>query len=451
MYQVIYTKYSNERAEEFSLFTKILENEYEKKFVVKIPETRKGRKHIENIKKFYIDLMQIYEKKGICLNRCELNDRGLKLEYLKGETYESLVDDVLIKKGKDAAIKMIHDYIDLVIVKEELSEFKMTKDFEKVFGKIDVPLNQMSLSITDIDAIMSNMICNEEKYYLIDYEWTFYFPIPVKYIIYRIIHYYIECNSIREEVKESNIYEENGLTEQEIKIFEQMERNFQLYIQGNRIPVRNMYQNISPGCFQVQEIVQEKITEKAERQLQIYFSYGEGYSEKNSKTYSFNDKSIDSWFDVPVGVTDIRIDPGTKNGICLIESLSTKQDDVVIPFSTNGHKISDNMILFDNDDPYFAIVNYEKIEKLHIAYKMERVSMKSLKKIISDYNVYEVKIKDILGKIDQYKNELCTIEEELEESIEENKLLQNQLNEIKWWEIIISKILKKILHIIRRE
>ena len=42
MYQVVYTKYSNERSEEFSLFTKILENEGKQKIVVKIPETQRG-------------------------------------------------------------------------------------------------------------------------------------------------------------------------------------------------------------------------------------------------------------------------------------------------------------------------------------------------------------------------------------------------------------------------
>ena len=42
-----------------------------------------------------------------------------------------------------------------------------------------------------------------KTYYLIDYEWTFDFPIPVKYVIYRIIHYYIECNSIRKKIKEN--------------------------------------------------------------------------------------------------------------------------------------------------------------------------------------------------------------------------------------------------------
>lgn len=458
MYQVVYTKYSNERSEEFSLFTKILENEGKQKIVVKIPETQRGWRHIENIKKNYVGLKQIYEKNGIYINKCELNNEGIQLEYLEGKTYEEIVDEILIKNGVDAAIQMMRKYMELVVIKEQLSKFKVTQEFERIFGKVELPVNQMSLSVTDIDMIMSNMICNGGTYYLIDYEWTFDFPIPVKYVIYRIIHYYIECNSIRKKIKKRNIYEKFELTEEEIKCFEQMEQNFQLYIQGDRIPIRDMHHSISPGNFNVQDIIQKKINEKEERKLQVYFSYGEGYREENSKLYSFDDKNVKGWIDVPADVTDIRIDPGTKKGICIIKSLSTEPNDVVIPFSTNGYKISDRLIFFENDDPYFAIVNHDQMEKIYINYEMERVSLELLNELISDCNAYknklnnvEINLKDKLEESERYKKEIEKYKNEIKSCIEEKNNLCTQLNEIKWWEIAIGKIINKIVHKISKK
>lgn len=61
----------------------------------------------------------------------------------------------------------------------------------------------------------------------------------------------------KKKIKERNIYEKFELTEEEIKCFEQMEQNFQLYIQGSN-SIRDMHHSISPGNFNVQDIIQKK-------------------------------------------------------------------------------------------------------------------------------------------------------------------------------------------------
>ena len=131
--------------------------------------------------------------------------------------------------------------------------------------------------------------------------------------------------------------------------------------------------------------------------------------------------------------------------------MSTEQNDVVIPFSTNGYKISDRLIAFENDDPYFAIVNHDQMEKIYINYEMERVSLELLNEIISDCNAYknklnnvEIILKDKLEESERYKNEIKSC-------IEEKNNLCTQLNEIKWWEIAIGKIINKIVHKISKK
>ena len=46
------------------------------------------------------------------------------------------------------------------------------------------------MAVTDIDFICRNVILGHPST-VIDYEWCFDFPIPVSYLVYRILHYYI--------------------------------------------------------------------------------------------------------------------------------------------------------------------------------------------------------------------------------------------------------------------
>ena len=49
-----------------------------------------------------------------------------------------------------------------------------------------------------------------------DYEWSFDFPIPVNYVIYRIIQNYLYGNVERKALNKELLYKRAGLTEQEI-------------------------------------------------------------------------------------------------------------------------------------------------------------------------------------------------------------------------------------------
>ena len=67
---------------------------------------------------------------------------------------------------------------------------------------------------------------------MLDYEWTFRFPVPCHFIMYRMIQYYLESDGKRRMLKERNFYGKAGITEEELKIYAEMEKAFQAYIQG---------------------------------------------------------------------------------------------------------------------------------------------------------------------------------------------------------------------------
>ena len=78
---------------------------------------------------------------------------------------------------------------------EERSPFDRTPEFAEVFGEGKLPEGIPCAAVSDVDMIFSNIFVESGKaaadsaWTVIDYEWTFAFPIPKKYLIYRAIYF----------------------------------------------------------------------------------------------------------------------------------------------------------------------------------------------------------------------------------------------------------------------
>lgn len=517
MEQLIYAKYSDERSVNFSMYTEIWEDEDGRRWVVKKPESSQAKNHLENIKKSYDGLKQLYEKHGVGVNRCKslpMGD-GLEFEYLYGRSYENIVDAILSgeqtvidevcksldvnsktsnidnirctsdiidisdisnvsntsnlgkldsdmtadlssigcnEKLEDIATAVIKKYIDTVIPKEELQPFELTDEFKAIFGEQTFAREQKTLPITNIDMVLANMIHTEDGNQMFDYEWTFDFPIPVSYVIYRIVMYYTETSVMRAKLRERNLYSEFGILQDEIDTFVVMERNFQHYIEGERIPIRNMHADISPGAIPATTVIEGYLQKRREQQLQVFYSYGDGYSEANSQKYPMQDGRIDICIDLPDGVTDIRIDPGEKHCLCRINELSgVKKNHAVMQFDTPGlvventaldnyltddnaigdgtikdSTLADNaiecgvikdgaiecgknecrLILFEDDDPQFSISNANELDKLHINLLIEAVSAQQIAVLKSHIKAQQNLMEEQQNRIESQENQI---------------------------------------------
>ena len=65
-------------------------------------------------------------------------------------------------------------------------------------------------SQTFIDLILSNLIFDGKKYYLIDHEWLFKSSLPVNYVFIRGLHQTFYNKYFESKIKESNIDNENN-------------------------------------------------------------------------------------------------------------------------------------------------------------------------------------------------------------------------------------------------
>lgn len=365
MNKFLYCKYSNERDKKFSIYTEIREDENKIRYVEKIPIGEEARGHVDNLLPLYEKLKDLYESENIFINKAIKGELGVRFEYLEGKTYEKYVDEVLSEEGKDEALKAIEKYINIVIPENKLNSFKTTHEFNTIFGKVNFPSEMKTLPISDIDLVMSNMIIGD-KNTIIDYEWTYLFPIPIDYIKYRIIHYYVATNTKRDELNNKETYEYFGLSEVDIEKYEGMEKSFQEYVQGKNIPLRNLKEDITPGEDLLFGEVDVLSDYERTRKANICFDLGEGYQDSNNLEYTMPNGHLNVKVDIPKGTKKIRIKPSEYAGICFIKALLL--DNKKIKFSIkNATESEENIFVFPKNCPEIEIsTRWHKYSEIYI-------------------------------------------------------------------------------------
>lgn len=397
----VYVKFSNERSEEFSLRTEIKENEFGKKAVEKAADSKNGISHIQHIHRCYEKLSTLYQNTPIVLNTCEYQTNKVKLEYLEGRTLEQLLDALVEEKQYDSVWCMLEQYID-VLKSVAAIPFTMTDEFRRVFGDVAVPADELCATITNIDAICANIIWEDNKWTMLDYEWSFEFPVPVRYQIYRVLKYYLYTSTMRGCLQKFDYFQRAGISKREIEIFDHMEEHFQQYILGEMVPMRNLYSYISPGSIQ-----DVKKLQAIDKYLRVYMDYGEDFSEDNSWTMPREADSFNGMIEVPKDAVRVRIDPCEQYCVARVLRLcgKIKGTEIEIPFISNGELLENGLIMFATPDPYLVIEHIpDGLEAIYVEMEMECVDKKE---------------KSLVGEIWQYSNRMTQKNRELRERIEQ--------------------------------
>lgn len=394
---VIYSKYSNERDQRFRIRTDILEYQDGSRAVRKTAADPQAKEHIASIGRKYQKLAGDLEGTGIRVNRCGMKDGDIYLEWLEGPTLEEKLDELLFAGKMDQMIKKIRDYFSMF--EDCGEEFRETDGFIQVFGRCPwsktadekkgqseaVPENiradgrrmtvltgadaqgmpavfppQSCRKVSDIDMIFSNVICTDKGYELIDYEWTFEFPVPVKFLLYRCLNYYILGNTRREELLgEHDLYAEFGITPQERQWFDSMESRFQKYMLGEYQPAWKLYDVISEGVIQVRPLVQEASARERTQPVKVWFDCGDGFGEENSCQYrlaSGMKKSLT--IGLPAGTRAVKLSLGSGRSIVRIAKL--EQSGGPLAYETAGHRAPNGDYIFDDMEAEFTIPHLDQ-------------------------------------------------------------------------------------------
>lgn len=438
MKKVIYTKYSVERSDNFKIVTSIVKNENGSMQVEKKAAHYKAQSHVESLAEKYKDLKEYYQDSVIEPVFCEMANGQAVFPYIEGESLESRLDKYVNEKDYKGILSEIENYKKMITDNVEIVPFHICDEFIGVFGANYPEEGIDAFKISDIDLIFSNIIISRDKWKVIDYEWTFNFAVPVEFIVYRAIKFYAEINAKRKFLTDNNIYSFLGISEKERELYNKMDDAFQSYVYGEHMPTWRLYESISGKNAYLQDIISKNIDEECMNEIQVFYDYGEGYSEENSyKIFKDFDKKIEIEINLEKGVNGIRIDPDMD--YCIVKFFETSGNDgglYDLDISSNGVDLEDNCIVFLTKDPQIYIQNLKENTKLiYIMCKIQVLQQYFAYSMGKSIKGFQDKIKRIelegqeadrrqSGIIEQLKEEHQSFENELEQIRNEKAKLE---------------------------
>lgn len=373
--KVLYSKHSNERDLKFAIRTDIVEGLLGDRRVMKYPCNEEAVRHLEIMQAHYLSQKMAYEGTDLTPNTCRtIKDEAgefkcLEFEYLEGKTLAEAFDGLIEVRNLSGAQIMLQKYIDTLysLAEEDYSE---TQEFRRVFGAVRVPEGEKSMMLTNIDLIFSNIIINN-KWNVIDYEWTFDFPVPVKYVIYRALYYYLGSSG-ENAFGEKDPYETAGITREEKAIFQRMESSFQRYIAGDRFTLVTLNSIFGRNSIPRERAVRLGGLVQHPERVKLYTDCGGGFAEKDVRYIGADveDGDIVSFETViPRNCVALRIDPTEYP--CMIKVLSFTVNGKDAELLTNGSILEDGVVYFDTSDPQFLVNNTWAGSTVAFVYKLE--------------------------------------------------------------------------------
>ena len=370
---VHYTKYSNERRREFCVQTNIETDEKGVRFVRKLASFPEAGAHIRSMSGKYRLLLEDIAGTGLCVNRCTEQPEELGLcvgeraafapcggsgeqvffQFCEGRTLEEKLDGLLERGDVQGMLVEIRRYF--AMFADGAVPFEETEDFREVFGQVYFSREQQCRRVSDIDMIFANAICRETSYELIDYEWTFCFPVPVRFLQYRCLYYYILGNAKRDALIRQDLYALFDIGAEEQEQFAAMERQFQSYILGDYVPIWKLYGDISDGVIPVLPLVEkESRIQRAMRTVEVFFDDGRGFGTWNWRRYQREADGISTIrIELPRGTKAVRIDPcGAKSVVRVVRLV---QGDTPLACTSNGTAAPSGDLIFDTEDPQLVI------------------------------------------------------------------------------------------------
>lgn len=338
---IVYSKISTERKEEFKICTNIIKKN-EGYIVEKVALTEKGIQHFNEINEFYKNSQKQNEK---WFKYCPVRqiDNKLIFDFIDGQNLESLVDLYVKNNDFDKVFKTM-DLLYEIISDGIIESFNVNEKFLNVFGNHDFELlsNEKSIRFCDIDIILENVVLTENnKFYILDYEWVFDCTVPISFILYRAILHSMAISKLPDE-QIDELYKRYGISLELRALYLSMEEHFQNYVSDKKIS--DYYTQLH-----------SKVVELSKEQTRFFLDIFVKQNMNMEKNTLFNSKQIH--FEQEVNDCDILIQLG-KKAIFKINDIKIN-DNLISDFQTNASFVINNDYYF-LEIPQIQISNREK-------------------------------------------------------------------------------------------
>ena len=411
----LYAKYANERSKEFRVATIIQQDEDRKRHVYKMALDKETNRHIEMICENYKSLCDLYEGTVLVPNVCTFIEgiepapaivgvskrarHKVELEFIKGITLENYLDQLDEQGEYEKMLALILRYCDTLYQIKGCREFRNSKEFEEIFGKREFNEKYQVAPICNYDMIFSNIVFDEQKkengpWNVLDYEWMFRFDVPIKFVVFRSLYYYM-LNRMNSgfasylAAQNTTIYEKCLISGKETELFEEMEHCFQVSIIRGVASLEVMQVMMPTSTINVQNMIKAGEYLRDLETPKIYLDFGDGFNNAD-QIYVLGqvDEGQQVFLDIPVeaGVLGVRIDPTEYPCFVHVDNIEYVMSDgkkqSVDRYLINGLEAAEKTIFYDTSDAQIVLEQLPRGTKMiHMQYHVTIVPGEFFKEI----------------------------------------------------------------------
>lgn len=448
MKKILFTKYSNERASRFSIRTSIIEED-NRKYVEKTAVTEEADTHILNMQTAYEKLSKYYKGTDIEFSRCRLRNNTAVFDFIEGEPLTDRFENCLEKGDYKGILKLYEYFENIVMAGKGLKPFVKTEKFKEVFGDVSLPEGLRARDFSNIDLVFENILLGKKKF-IIDYEWSFDFPVPVEYIMFRSVFTFLYARK-HTSLIEKDLLAFLGFSENEKAVYSQMEENFQKFVFKNSVPLSSVYDRTRGNNFNIGSVLSKYNESPQKCFTQVYFDLGKGYNEEDSygQFYEYN-KDISVTIDVDKSAKKYRIDPSCVYSLVNVKKCVGVKDGGIydLNFTANGYK-NNNTIVYDTADPQIEFSDLrENTDKIQIVFNVLRLDENSVEdyarticekmSVSKEYEKQSQVLMETEQEVESQKNQILCLKEENSELLRKGQdlkgtqdILRNNISSMK--------------------
>lgn len=416
----IYAKYSMDRDKRYAICTEILSNQY-KNIIVKRPLTEMAKVHTDKLPIIEQKLSARFEGTNISIVPSKAEENGIISPFIKGKTLMTIMEDCVSDNAETRLETFVQEYIDLLYRGCECKTFNPSKQFIEIFGDIGTIEDCMVSSISDLDLNFDNIIVND-KWNVIDYEWSFDFEIPQKYILYRAMLYWRQSNGGHILHTWAEWMNFCGITQREEEIYWSMEQGFQKFVYGNDVGFAEKAERYRKPIYGIANYGCEQVPVK------VYVDCGDGFNENYTLSYLWQNAfsvGFDQNIFLPEDVQYIRIDPGEK--ACTVSANIYVQNEEIKPISSNAEICIHNRYVFTESDPYMICKIPNGVKSLRICLELYNAPEE-----INETDMVEAYERRLVKQKQYYEEQLKNLESQLSKVSEMKQLFEIVQRDEKW-------------------
>jgi len=223
---IVYSKINPQRKKEFQLRTFIIDDGG-KFYVIKKAENKEAELFSNN----FIDKYKLLLNNNFPIKPIEPKDQGGQIifPYEEGDSVSQLLLRLINSNKKEEFLDVIRKFYDTLkgYSKENLI---LSDDFVKIFGKCGLEKWEC-IYPGCVDLNFDNIIADGDgsPKKLFDYEWTYNFSVPYKYIVFRAIMYFYVKNhgAMYSKFSLMELFDILEISKEEIPCFLRFEYSFQ--------------------------------------------------------------------------------------------------------------------------------------------------------------------------------------------------------------------------------